>query len=125
TATARNWLWAAFRERAERELAGERGGAAPGAALLRALDQVNPATRTAIDRLRQHSRILEPYERTDPYRFQRDYRGDGTGRQLAELAALTDPAAFRARAGRLFKEYRTARAKFRLLGTAIGRGFRC
>jgi hypothetical protein len=64
---------------------------------LEALERMETLTRYRVDRLRHHSRILEPQEKIDPYRGAVRRRallllGDNLGHELANLPSLTDRA---------------------------------
>jgi hypothetical protein len=92
--TALNWLRRAYEYRVECALANQppSGGLPP--ALLRELAAFPGPTAAAIDRYRRVSRVLEPFERIDPYRNHRFWaaRRDTLGEQLAALADEVDPA---------------------------------
>jgi hypothetical protein len=60
-----------------------------------AYQRLKPDERRLVDRIRQASQILEPFERTDPYRHFRqehELRGDRVGLALARWAELREPA---------------------------------
>jgi cellulose synthase operon protein C len=63
--------------------------------------------RYKIDRLRQHSRILEPHEEINPYRHWHGRFNDELGRELAELVDLNDRAELATRLNRLLRSKRT------------------
>jgi cellulose synthase operon protein C len=88
------WLWQAYRERVQRQINGDPPAAPLSAELRRSLDDLSsgPWTtqRTSCDRFLQFSRILEPFDRVDPYRTIR--QTDELGRALADLGAFTAPA---------------------------------
>jgi len=66
--------------------------------------------RYVVDRLREHSRILEPNEKIDPYRHWGG-RISELDRALAELVDLTDKAEIQRRIAGLFKEHAQKGAK--------------
>lgn len=61
--------------------------------------------RFKIERLREHSQILEPHERVDAYRLWHGHHPDELGRELAELPDMTDRAALLARVKKLLGKH--------------------
>ena len=84
--------------------------------------------RYVVDRLREHSRILEPHEKIDPYRHWYGPSRDGLSRELAELVDLQDRAALAGRVTRLLAERRSgpkaAEQVAAVLGAALDVAFR-
>jgi hypothetical protein len=83
------FLLAAFRYRIEQALAGEPLAGPLPAELLQHFEHMDRMPRYLVDRLRQHSHILEPDEKADPYRYW-GARINDLEKALAELADLTD-----------------------------------
>lgn len=84
-----HWLYDAYRFRIEAVLTGQTIGSFPGELLAR-LEQIERIDRYKVDRLRQHSGILEPMEKLDPYREWRRRDDDDLEKQLADLFAIND-----------------------------------
>ncbi len=99
--------------------------------LLESLEIVRPGSpRYKVDRLREHSAILEPHERLDPYRHVH-WRGrisDEVTRELSEVVDLTDREALKARMARLLairpEGPKAALQEARVLKTALDVAFR-
>jgi hypothetical protein len=105
--------------RVEELLAGK-GGASPWPEdLMRAYGRLHPPERVAVDRYRKHSRILEPFERIDPYRHQRG----GSPPELDRLAATSDGAEARAAFAKLLGK-EPSRHDLRALAAGVPMGFR-
>lgn len=84
-----HWLTRAYRHRIEKVLDGKPGP--PPDDLASDLERMPRETRYKVDRLREHSRILEPHEKVKPYaRWQRF--GDQLSQDLVELFDLHDRA---------------------------------
>jgi hypothetical protein len=70
------------------------GGKAPGgplpAALVEYLEHMEKIPRYMVDRVRQHSRILEPVEKVQPYRHWQSWDRDPLGGKLAALPDIAD-----------------------------------
>jgi hypothetical protein len=69
--------------------------------LLQHISQLGRSEQSVVDRMRQHSRILEPDQRIDPYR--RVTARDDLDQTLIELADLTDRRAIAERAAELLQ----------------------
>ncbi len=86
------------------------------------LTHLDRMPRYVVDRLRQHSRILEPNEKIDPYRYWGG-RISELDRALAELVDLTDRAEIQRRINALLKEQnkgaRAAENRVRILRAAL------
>ncbi|HVK09618.1 MAG TPA: hypothetical protein VM597_12660 [Gemmataceae bacterium] len=87
----RRWLWQAYQERVQRQLNGEPSASPLSAELRRGLGDLprgpGNTQRTSCDRFLRFSRILEPFDRVDPYRSLR--QTDALGRALSDLGAFT------------------------------------
>lgn len=91
------WLLAAYEHRIDQARAAESGASPLPWRVLAQLPAMEKRDRYKIDRLRQHSRILEPFAKIDPYRhLQRPGAVDPTERALAALYDLADPVEVRA-----------------------------
>lgn len=85
------WLLRAYTDRIQSALNGQLQPLATSDELLRQFDELSRMDRYKIDRLRQHSRILEPTDTVDPFaRWQRSFR-DKLSQQLAELQLHSEP----------------------------------
>ena len=79
------WLGLAFVYRIDQALEGKSGGPLPEDLMVR-LPQMEKMPRYKVDRLRERSRVLEPVERLDPYRYIR--HGTEQERELTLLGDL-------------------------------------
>lgn len=70
-----------------------------------------------VDRLRKHSRILEPQEKIDPYR--KWYRADELTGELIELTDSTDRQHIEQQMRRLFQTVNKAKPYLQVLATAL------
>lgn len=91
--------------------------------LLRSLEAMEKTDRYKADQLRKHSRIVEPFERIDPYRrWHRRYSNE-LDRSLALLMDERDPQELLAKLQQLLDQppmdARTPAAKLRILTTAL------
>ncbi len=68
TDTIHLWMGMAFNFRVEQAAQGGSNRETLPEDLVRQLEFVDRLERYKIDRMRQHSRVLEPHERIDPYR---------------------------------------------------------
>ncbi len=78
--------------------------------------------RYKIDKLRAHSRILEPHEKIDPYRAWHGHFADALANDLALLADVRDPDVLSSRLRALLGEKKAVKAKkarARVLATAL------
>ncbi|MFL5339078.1 MAG: hypothetical protein ACJ8F7_02830, partial [Gemmataceae bacterium] len=113
------WLLRAYRHRVAAVLDGHRPGGALPADLMRELATMPEGKERSVNLRRRVSRILEPFERIDPFRGVREFRDDAIGRELAELADVMDADELAKRLGRLRKRAGTPRARLRVLGTSL------
>lgn len=85
------WLSRAYEYRIQHALNHQRNQASLEDGLLEQLEGMDRLDRYKIDRLRQHSRILEPFERIDPYRRWHRRHSDDLSRVLAGWSDVRDP----------------------------------
>jgi hypothetical protein len=97
------WVSDAFRFRVRQALDTRALRGPVEQALLDQLEQMERLARYKVDRLRQHSRILEPHEKIDPYRNWRRYR-DAFTRQVTALADVSDKEQLKKQINKLFRE---------------------
>ena len=79
------WLFKAYQYRIKSAMDGQNTSGSLPASLLSDLQKIDRFDRYKIDRLRQHSNILEPHEKLDPYREWRRREEDDLQRLLASL----------------------------------------
>jgi hypothetical protein len=96
-----NWLFSAFKFRINEALEGKSGANRFPAPMLETLEITDRLARYKIDRLREHSRILEPHEKIDPYRRWHGRFADDLSRELALLYDIDDRAKLAKQLGRL------------------------
>jgi cellulose synthase operon protein C len=84
------WLIQAFEFRILEAMEGRAGVQRLPAELLDRLDLIDRLGRYKIDRLREHSQILEPHEQIDPYRLWHRRFADELSRELARLHDIKD-----------------------------------
>ena len=116
------WLGDAFTTRIIQALQGASEGQRLDEALLVRLERMEKLDRYKVDRLRQQSRILEPYERIDPYRRWHGRYSDELSRQLAELFDENNREKLSARLGKLVQNSLASNGKQdlpRVLATAL------
>jgi hypothetical protein len=122
------WLMRAYQQRIHVALHQESSGGLP-AALLAELLTLSSDDARQVNLRRRASRILEPFEKIDPFRDYREFRDDTLGRELAQLARIADPAEIGRRISALRKPGGSARYRLRALAAAlayaprIGEGF--
>jgi hypothetical protein len=75
--------------------------------------------RYKVDRLREHSQILDPHERIEPYRRWHGRHIDALSETLDRLPDLLDRAELAKRLGTLLSEQRPVPERTRILGTAL------
>jgi len=86
-----HWLLRAYTDRIQSALNGQFTPSATSDRLQRQFDALSRMDRYKIDRIRQHSRILEPNDMVDPFaRWQRSFR-DTLSQRLTELQLHSDP----------------------------------
>jgi hypothetical protein len=117
------WLSHAFEYRIRQALDGKAGqGSLPGE-LHETLERLDQIPRYKVDRLREHSRILEPHEKIEPYRHWQGRYAEELDRELDSLFDLRDRAELAGRLARLIEGGRSgdkaAVGEARILETAL------
>ena len=84
------WLIDAFLHRIRRAALGTADRERLPDELLERLGEIDRLSRYKIDRLREHSRILEPTEKIDPYRAWHGHAADELSRTLSALFDIND-----------------------------------
>jgi hypothetical protein len=116
------WLIQAFEFRILEALEGRAGVQRLPADLLDRLEPMERLARYKIDRIREHSRILEPHELIDPYRGWHGRFADDLSRELATLQDLNDCGKLTDRLRRLVNSRgkgKTVVEEPRILATAL------
>jgi len=98
--TVHRWFLEAFEYRIQQTLDGTADHERLDPSLLERLEQMERFDRYKVDRLRQHSRILEPHEKIDPYRKWRRY-SDDLNEALSTLSDVADGEELKRRIGAL------------------------
>jgi len=88
---AHSWLYEAYAERVKQWCRGEPAHAPLPAGLRRDLGALEKKDRETAERYLQFSRVLEPFERIDPYRHSRP-RPDALQENLDDISSLTPTA---------------------------------
>jgi hypothetical protein len=119
---AHQFLAEAYGYRIQQVLEGQPHGGLLPAAQLEYLESMERMQRYKVDRLRFHSRILEPQEKFDPYRHMRKH-ADELNAELVTLPDLTDRDQLSERVGQLLqdkrKTFQTVGARVRILSVAL------
>ncbi|MFT5525671.1 MAG: hypothetical protein ACI9HK_003641 [Pirellulaceae bacterium] len=84
------WIRDAYEQRVNQVLQGESPSGPFDPILQIELEEMERITKYKVDRLRQHSSILEPHERIDPYRRWHGQYGDELAKRLAVLSDITE-----------------------------------
>ncbi|WP_029630337.1 hypothetical protein [Zavarzinella formosa] len=103
---AQEWLFQAYQERVRQACRGENAQTPLPPALRRELGSLAKSERESAERYLQFSRILEPFERIDPYRNSRPV-GDHLQATLNEISSLTPTANKKRRAENYAEELET------------------
>ncbi len=106
-----HWVYTAYAERVRQSCRGEPAHAPLPAGLRRDLGVLDKENRETAERYLQFSRVLEPFERIDPYRNSH-FRDDDIQHALNAISSLTPPANRKRRAESYAEELE---AKFREL----------
>lgn len=113
------WFYSAYAHRVRQALNGEAIHSQLPPDLLQSLETMEKLDRYKVDRMRQHSRILEPHEQIDPYRRWHRRFSDELSRNLAELSDILDRDALAARLKSLLAERRDVPQQVRVVTTAL------
>lgn len=115
------WLIEAYEFRISEALAGRAGIERLPADLLDRLEPMDRLARYKIDRLREHSHILEPHEQVDPYRNWHSRFADELTKELATLSDINDSLELTDRLRRLVNSPKKGKtvAEPRILSTAL------
>ncbi len=113
------WLFNAYSFRIKSVIDGQNAVGSLPALLLSDLQNIDRLDRYKIDRLRQHSNILEPHEKLDPYREWRRRKEDDLQRMLADLFDELDRAKLIQRIEALLKRKMTIDETASVVTTAL------
>lgn len=113
------WLHDAFEYRIKQSVGGQQASGPFPDALLERLDAIPKLARYKVDRLRQHSTILEPHEQLDPYRAWRRKNLNDLQNELSELFDVFSRSELLDRLKALFKRKLDPDNKARLITTAL------
>ena len=113
------WLYNAFRYRIDQALSGQATDTPFSKAMLLELDDIQKLERYKVDRLRQHSSILEPHEQLDPYRNWQLSSENELKHELSALFDEFDHEKLTARLKQLFNRDLPADEQAQLITTAL------
>ncbi len=113
------WMSKAFSYRVEQAAQGGNNREPLPEKLLRKLETMDRLDRYKIDRMRQHSRVLEPHVRIDPYRRWHRRYTDELFQTLAELKDLLDLKKVEAKLRELSTEHTQGTRGLRVLASAL------
>ena len=113
------WLFDAYSYRIQSVVSGQGSQGSFPDALLNRLDSAERLDRYKIDRLRQHSSILEPMEKLDPYREWRRRDEKDLQKQLADLFVENDREALAEKLQELLSRKLAIDEKAQVLTTAL------
>lgn len=114
-----SWMSKAFSYRVEQAAQGGNNREPLPEKLLRKLETMDRLDRYKIDRMRQHSRVLEPHIRIDPYRRWHRRYSDELFQTLAELKDLLDLKKVEAKLRELSTEHTQGTRGLRVLASAL------
>jgi hypothetical protein len=100
---AHTWLFTAFEYRIREAMDGKAHTGRLPTAQLESLESIDRLERFVVDHFRKHSRILEPDQRLNPYRYWSG-RISEFEKALAELTDLTDSTEIASRVDKLLRE---------------------
>ncbi len=113
------WVYNAFSMRIKQALAGQATQGHLSDELLQQLEAMERMDRYKLDRLRQHSRILEPHVRIDPYRNWHQRYADDLSRDLAMLQNIVDRDELSTRITQLIHSHTSAGDRIRILPAVL------
>ncbi|MFO0977445.1 MAG: hypothetical protein U0996_13675 [Planctomycetaceae bacterium] len=113
------WLFDAYRHRIESVSNGTPLSSPFPAAMMERLDHMDRLDRYKVDRLRQHSSILEPVEKLDPYREWRRRSDNDLQKILADLFVENDRTALAAKINRLLERKLSPADRAQVVTTAL------
>ena len=123
-----SWVARAFGFRVRRAIEAKPVAEPLPAEMIRSLEMLDRVGRYKVDRLREHSTILEPHERINPYRHWHGKLADDVVKELARVVDLTDRKQLADRMARLLalkaEGHQAPLQNARVLGTALEVGFR-
>lgn len=114
-----SWLFRAYEHRIKQALNSEPAAGQLPEALLEELDVMNRMERYKADRLRQHSKILEPHERIEPYRRWRQQHSDELERRLGALTDLLNRGELATQLDALLAQNHRPQDEARVVATAL------
>lgn len=113
------WSVAAYGFRIRQALEGRTGSEPLPDEVMQQLDAMGRLDRYKLDRLRQHSNILEPHEKIDPFRRWHQRFTDDLSRELATLADTRDREELTQHMTRLLGEITDPAQRRRVITTAL------
>ena len=113
------WLFKAYRHRIETVIAGQPATNPFPDGVIKQLESLDRLDRYKIDRLRQHSGILEPVEQLDPYREWRRREEGDLQKELADLFVENDRNKLSTKIAALLERKLSANDRAQVLTTAL------
>ncbi len=113
------WLFDAYRHRIESVMNGTPLSSTFPAKMMERLQSMDRLDRYKVDRLRQHSSILEPVEKLDPYREWRRRTEHDLQKVLADLFVENDRAALTKKINTLLERKLSAADRAQVVTTAL------
>ena len=114
-----HWLKEAYKHRIRQALEGASNANPLPDQLLDYLEQMSKLDRYKVDRLRQHSHILEPHEQMDPYHSWRRAAEGDMQTELARLFDITDRNLLLKKIQALFQHAKTEDEQAQVLSRAL------
>ena len=113
------WTLAAYGYRIKQAIDGRPAADALPDTVMEQLDAMERLERYKLDRLRQHSHVLEPHEKIDPFRRWHQRFSDELSRELANLADTRDREELTQHMTRLLKETTEPSQRQRVIAAAL------
>jgi cellulose synthase operon protein C len=113
------WLYRAFEFRISQALQGEPLAGPLPVSHVRKLKDIERTERYKIDRLREHSTILDPHEALDPYREWKKYHIEAFDQRLNELFDINDRDRLLEAVKKLFAQKQPIAERARLVTAAL------